>query len=445
GSPLDLAAIGDLLTLDFEDPGTTSVLRDRSGAGRHAERNDAMLVADAERGGQVLRVDGHNVFVVGDRGLASDGPLTIEAWIRPNANQTTFAVFGNYVASQEPRVDFSLEVDQGLLSLITGDGATGEVVSAMSGERIVSERWTHVAVSWDGQVARYYIDGEPAGEMEHRAAGPERAEWRHFRVGRRTGGEHALDGAIDDLKVSSWAKSAADIRYSMEVDAAALVGRCGDLLNEGAEVCDGSSLCCDPTMCQPLEQDDACSEAGGTCEGGRCVLPAAEPVNDGLVVLYEFDALNEGAIIEDESGISPALDLKAGDGLIMQEVGHLDIIEGTLLATEGSAEKVTSSCVESDELTLEAWVKPANQSQGGPARVVTLSVDSQNRNFTLGQEEDMWIARVRSTGSDKNGKPMVVSSPGDAAPLLTHVVVTVEAERRRMYVDGRLRMTSGAL
>src|SRR5690606_29468618 len=147
-----------------------------------------------------------------------------------------------------------------------------------------------------------------------------------------------------------------------------------------------------------------------------------------------FDALNEGAIIEDESGISPALDLKAGDGLIMQEVGHLDIIEGTLLATEGSAEKVTSSCVESDELTLEAWVKPANQSQGGPARVVTLSVDSQNRNFTLGQEEDMWIARVRSTGSDKNGKPMVVSSPGDAAPLLTHVVVTVEAERRRMYV-----------
>jgi hypothetical protein len=40
----------------------------------------------------------------------------------------------------------------------------------------------------------------------------------------------------------------------------------------------------------------------------------------------------------------------------------------------------------SNALTLEAWFKPANTTQAGPARIVSLSQDLNLRNLTLGQE-----------------------------------------------------------
>jgi hypothetical protein len=92
-----------------------------------------------------------------------------------------------------------------------------------------------------------------------------------------------------------------------------------------------------------------------------------------------------------------------------------------------AAAKLISACVGSDEVTVEAWAKPANTTQSGPARLVTLSADSGHRDLTLGQEGDAYQVRLRTTQTDDNGIPSLDAPSGSATASLSHVVYTRDA------------------
>jgi len=70
-------------------------------------------------------------------------------------------------------------------------------------------------------------------------------------------------------------------------------------------------------------------------------------------------------------------------------------------------------------ITIEVWIKPANTTQAGPARIVTVSKDPGQRNFTLGQKGSAYEVRLRTTSTSPNGEPSL-SSPGadDAMPCV---------------------------
>ncbi len=94
------------------------------------------------------------------------------------------------------------------------------------------------------------------------------------------------------------------------------------------------------------------------------------------------------------------------------------------------------------EITVEAWVKPENTIQNGPARIVSLSSDLYNRNFTLGQgiaggSSAVYEMRLRTTATDANGNPSLSSPGGFLITRLTHFVYTRDASgAARIYVDG---------
>ena len=54
-------------------------------------------------------------------------------------------------------------------------------------------------------------------------------------------------------------------------------------------------------------------------------------------------------------------------------------------------------------MTLEAWIRPANVSQDGPARIISISSSKTERNVTLGQglhgnrPADLYMVRLRTT------------------------------------------------
>ena len=48
-------------------------------------------------------------------------------------------------------------------------------------------------------------------------------------------------------------------------------------------------------------------------------------------------------------------------------------------------------------LTLELWVRTASAEQGGPARILSYSLDPWHRNFTLGQEGSALVTRLRTS------------------------------------------------
>ncbi|MFT5232001.1 MAG: hypothetical protein ACI9UK_000142 [Candidatus Krumholzibacteriia bacterium] len=172
------------------------------------------------------------------------------------------------------------------------------------------------------------------------------------------------------------------------------------------------------------------------------VVVPGDRVSDGQIVLYGFDEEN-GNTVADLSGVGAPADLTIDDlGAVTWLPGALAIDAATVVATAGAATKLISAVKISDEITIEAWLKPNNLTQNGPARIVTLSSDLSTRNFTLGQGEsgganDVYNVRLRSTTTDLNGTPDLSSPAGSLTTQLSHVVFTRESSGlTKIYKDG---------
>jgi PKD repeat protein len=173
------------------------------------------------------------------------------------------------------------------------------------------------------------------------------------------------------------------------------------------------------------------------------VLPPPPRVKEGLVALYAF---REGAgdTVHDVSGIGEPLDLAVADtAAVNWGPGGLVIGAPTRVASPGAAAKITAAAQASGEVTVEAWLTPANTTQLGPARIVSLAQDGSNRNVTLSQglygtlPSALYNVRLRTTTSDANGLPDLSSADGTLSVRRTHVVFTRDAQGvSRLYIDG---------
>ncbi|MEM7079725.1 MAG: LamG-like jellyroll fold domain-containing protein, partial [Pseudomonadota bacterium] len=158
-----------------------------------------------------------------------------------------------------------------------------------------------------------------------------------------------------------------------------------------------------------------------------------------LLTLYTFE-LGSGADVFDASGVGSNVDLTVEDpaNTTRTASGGLDLTSTTRVSAAAGPGKIYSDLVASNAMTVEAWVVPA-QIQGGPARVVTLSANASNRNFTLGQADNRYEVRIRTTTNGNNGTARrLLSAANSAVPgSLVHVVFTRDAGGdARLYLDG---------
>jgi hypothetical protein len=249
--------------------------------------------------------------------------------------------------------------------------------------------WVHVAVVFERRVPKLYLNGAPVrtGVPSTKTVHPSPAT-----VGHAYG---FYRGLVDDIRVYSRALSAAEV--------AALAG--------GASV---------PPVPAPAPAP----------------APAPKAPKEGLLALYRFEE-GKGSTIHDVSGVGAPLNLEipAEDATRWIRKRGLNVYQPTLLASAAPATKVIEACKASREISVEAWVRPANGSQTGPARIVSFSADIGQRNFTLGQAANAYEARLRTSATNANGLPGV-AAPG-ADPRLTHLVYTrAAAGTARLYVNG---------
>ncbi|MDI6451656.1 LamG-like jellyroll fold domain-containing protein [Anaerobaca lacustris] len=157
----------------------------------------------------------------------------------------------------------------------------------------------------------------------------------------------------------------------------------------------------------------------------------------GLQVRYAFNEGN-GVLVRDVSGLEPALDLHIQDaGAVTWRNDGLQVRRSVLVATEGPASRLTAAVRKSNAFTLEAWIAPAQRVQTGPARIVTLSRDHGTRNFSLGQDEDAYEMRLRTTATSANGLPSL--KVGSDAEASVAAVRSLKRDRAAIFV------TRGAL
>lgn len=184
--------------------------------------------------------------------------------------------------------------------------------------------------------------------------------------------------------------------------------------------------------------------------------PEPEPatpgrVTENLVALYNFSE-GSGASAGDASGASaPTLTIADPDAVTWNS-GSLTVNSSTIITADGSSSAMIEAIRASNEFTVEAWITPANATQAGPARVVTMSsgIGSRNVSLSQGQTEDdggdRWTTRQRSTDTSVNGLPDLVAPAGTAVEgRLTHVVLTRTADGEvQLYVDGSVVATGTA-
>ena len=175
-----------------------------------------------------------------------------------------------------------------------------------------------------------------------------------------------------------------------------------------------------------------------TFELATTVCLAEDRVNDGLVAIYDFGN-SDGAIVRDRAGTDDPLDLKIENvKQVYRESGSLEVRGKTLIVSQQPARRLVTAIKRSQSITIEAWIKPRKKGQAGPARIVSLSKDSSNRNFTLGQDGDRYDVRFRSRKTSSNGLPSLAGS-SNLRPKLTHVVYTRDRKGdAELWVDGKL-------
>ncbi len=169
---------------------------------------------------------------------------------------------------------------------------------------------------------------------------------------------------------------------------------------------------------------------------------AAEPqssrVRRDLQTLYDFRSPT-GSIVRDRSGVGKPLDLRITKPQgVRRSIGSLQLSRGTLVRCDAPAAKIINSVRRSGEITLETWIQPANIKQSGPARIVTLSSNSTNRNFTLGQDGNRFDARLRTTRTSNNGLPSLNSPAKTVNTRRMHVVYARDRSgRTTLYLNGK--------
>ena len=90
------------------------------------------------------------------------------------------------------------------------------------------------------------------------------------------------------------------------------------------------------------------------------------------------------------------------------------------------------------ELSIEAVLNPANLVQAGPARIISLSNNANQRNFTLAQSKDKLVFRLRTTDNDENGTKPEMTIGALVAQKRQHVIVSYLPGKLSAWLDGKL-------
>ena len=157
-----------------------------------------------------------------------------------------------------------------------------------------------------------------------------------------------------------------------------------------------------------------------------------------LVAKYMFQT-GSGSTAYDTSGVTPAADLSLSGNVSWVGGWGINLAAGgKAQASTSSSQKFAAMIQSSGEYSIEAWVAPNNVTQTN-AFVVSYSGSNTTRDMTLGQDAMQYEGLARSSVTDTNGMPPLITTTatGAAQAALQHVVVTYDPVNGQMiYVNG---------
>lgn len=161
----------------------------------------------------------------------------------------------------------------------------------------------------------------------------------------------------------------------------------------------------------------------------------AQRTTDQLTALYDFNE-SSGDVI---SGDGPDLLIHDTSNITWTDGGIL-ITAPTLIESTATASNITTACMASNEITLEAWLRNTTLDASGPARIMSLSQSGNDGgNFMMGQQGDGLTVRLKTTTTDKYGNPAFTATQLLSDQTLKHIAYTRNTNGdTSLYVNGIL-------
>lgn len=100
--------------------------------------------------------------------------------------------------------------------------------------------------------------------------------------------------------------------------------------------------------------------------------------------------------------------------------------------------RLREALAESGQFSLELWAETYGLDEHGPARLVSYSAGIGEQNFTIGQDRNALVVRLRTGPMDVNGTNREVRLDNAfrlGRPL--HIVVTYDSARLVVHIDGQ--------
>jgi hypothetical protein len=190
------------------DEGTGTAVADKSGRGNTGTVSGAAWTAAGRYGG-ALNFDGVNdwVTVPDHASLDTTGPLTLEAWVRPDTLGTW-----DTVVMKEGVGSFAYAL-YGTTEWAAPSGwARDAVAEAPQGLQALA--WSHLAYTYDGLTSKLYVNGALVASTAAAFTLPNTAQ--PLRIGGNgVWATEFFDGLIDDVRVYNRPLSAAEVSADM--------------------------------------------------------------------------------------------------------------------------------------------------------------------------------------------------------------------------------------
>ena len=152
-----------------------------------------------------------------------------------------------------------------------------------------------------------------------------------------------------------------------------------------------------------------------------------EPIPDALLT-QGYDLAFKG---DSYLGLVPVGNVLAVEG------GGMRFAEGSHLSSSGPATALSKSLSDAEEFSVFIDFCAGNLEQGGPARIVSISQDGHNRNFTIAQQGTAVVVRLRTETSGANGtSPELTSDEGAITGKRQTLLYVREGQESILYVDG---------
>ncbi len=137
--------------------------------------------------------------------------FTYEAWVKKRGEKTDAAVMGTWAPGDDGGPMIWVDHVAGRYRLTLNKGSVGDYLDA--GQSPAVGQWQHVAATYDGAVARFFLDGVQTASKPFTGNVGNSNAWRLGAYGASPAG--FFDGAIDEVRIYDRALSVEEIQADM--------------------------------------------------------------------------------------------------------------------------------------------------------------------------------------------------------------------------------------